>query len=411
MNKQNIPLKQALWVIIFIYFFQGLIHNIGHPITPAFITKDLQIPEYMFGVFFATMAFGLVIGAPIWGVIADRGYKRIAMVSGLVLYSVGQFAFGYVGNMYWMVFFRFLSGFGVSASVTLFISHTVEISDPKFRARNLAWMAATLALGRSVGYWVGGFLTSNAWAVSLLGTTETQLERVFLIQAILNTMHAFVVFFVIKEVKLERKEAKRTNAFKSILNIKKIDPTMTIFLFSLVFMSIAFTNLSKYLDVYFNTLEYSTKFIGDYNLVIGIVGIFTSIIIVPLIIKIQKNLIVLLTIQSASILTVLYVFRANNFILMIYTVFMIYIIGHAIYQPLEQNFIADQVKDGLYSTTMGIRQSFFSIGMVIGPLIGGWLYDLKPIYVFDFSAIMIFIGLILVFIVFIRIKNQKESIS
>lgn len=411
MNKQNIPLKQALWIIIFIYFFQGLIHNIGHPITPAFITKDLQIPEYMFGVLFATMAFGLVIGAPIWGVIADRGYKKIAMVSGLVLYSVGQFAFGYVGNMYWMVFFRFLSGFGVSASVTLFISHTVEISDPKFRARNLAWMAATLALGRSVGYWVGGFLTSNAWAVSLLGTTETQLERVFLIQAILNTMHAFVVFFVIKEVKHEHKKAKRTNAFKSILNIKKIDPTMTIFLFSLVFMSIAFTNLSKYLDVYFNTLEYSTKFIGDYNLVIGIVGIFTSIIIVPLIIKIQKNLIVLLTIQSASILTVLYVFRANNFILMIYTVFMIYIIGHAIYQPLEQNFIADQVKDGLYSTTMGIRQSFFSIGMVIGPLIGGWLYDLKPIYVFDFSAIMIFIGLILVFIVFIRIKNQKESIS
>jgi DHA1 family multidrug resistance protein-like MFS transporter len=89
---------------------------------------------------------------------------------------------------------------------------------------------------------------------------------------------------------------------------------------------------------------------------------------------------------------------------------MIYIIGQAIYRPLEQNFIADQVKDGLYSTTMGLRQSFFSIGMVIGPLIGGVLFDLKPIYVFDFSALMLGIGFILVFIVYLRVKKERETV-
>jgi DHA1 family multidrug resistance protein-like MFS transporter len=402
-------IKWALVVMIIIYFFQGLIHNLGHPITPAFVTKDLKIPEYMFGVFYATMSFGLVVGAPIWGIIADRGNKKTAMIGGLLLYSLGQFAFGYVGNMYWMVFFRFLSGFGVSASVTLFVSHTVEISEPKYRARNLAWMAASLALGRSIGYWVGGFLTSNPSMISLLGTTETQLERVFLIQAVLNTIHALVILFLIKEVKREAPINKKTNVFKSLLNIKKLDSTMLIFLFSLLFMSIAFTNLSKYLDVYFNDLGYGTKFIGDYNLIIGIVGILTSIIIVPLIIRLNRNLFVILTIQASAIITVLYVFRSNDFIIAVYSVFMIYIIGQAIYRPLEQNFIAGQVKDGLYSTTMGIRQSFFSIGMVIGPLIGGLLFDLKPIYLFDFSAIMIFIGLILVFIVYMRIKNEKKS--
>ena len=403
-------INKAFIIVVIIYFFQGLIHNLGHPITPAFVTKDLQIPEYMFGVFYSTMSLGLVFGAPLWGIIADRGNKKIAMVGGLLLYSIGQFAFGYVGNMYWMVFFRFLSGFGVSASVTLFVSHTVEISQPENRAKHLAWMAASLALGRSIGYWIGGFITSNETMVSLLGTTTSSLERVFLIQAIANVIHAIIIFIFIKEVKREVDVKKRPNFFESFKNIKSINKNVLIFLISLIFMSIAFTNLSKYLDVYFNDLNYGTDFIGNYNLIIGIVGILTSIFIVPWITKLHKNLIILQIIQITSIIAVLYVFRSNEFLIAVYSVFMIYIIGQAIYRPLEQNFIADQVKDGLYSTTMGLRQSFFSIGMVIGPLIGGVLFDLKPIYVFDFSALMLGIGFILVFIVYLRVKKERETV-
>ncbi|MDA3932649.1 MAG: MFS transporter [Tenericutes bacterium] len=399
-------MKKTFVILILIYFIQGMIHNLGHPVTPAFVTNS-GIPDYMFGVFYSTMSAGLVIGAPIWGIIADRGNKKTAMIIGLILYSLGQIGFGYSENMYWMVFFRFMSGFGVSATVTLFISHTIEISKPENRAKHLAWMAASLALGRSVGYWIGGFISSNETIVSLLGTGETSLERIFLIQAFMNLIHAASIYFFIKEVKKDVSFNKKPNVFQSFKNIKNINKSVLIFLISLIFMSIAFTNLSKYLDVFFNAQGYGTDDIGNYNLVIGIVGILTSIFIVPLVSKIKKNLRVLQVIQVTSIIAVLYVFRANNFILAVYSVLMIYIIGHAIFIPLEQNFIANQAKDGLYSTTMGIRQSFFSIGMVIGPLIGGFLFDKKPIYVFDFSALMMAIGFILLIAVNLRIKKEE----
>lgn len=404
-------INRAFVMIIIIYFFQGVIHNLGHPVTPAFVQDDLGIPKYMFGVFFATMSFGLVVGAPIWGIIADRGKKRIAMVGGLIIYSIGQFAFGYVGNMYWMVFFRFLSGFGVSASVTLFISHTVEISKPENRAKHLAWMAASLALGRSVGYWIGGFLSSNSFMVELLNTGEGHLKNVFLLQALINVVHAVIVFAVIKETQTKRAVIKKTNFIQSFKNLGKIDRNVLLFLISLIFMSIAFTNFSKYLDVYFNDLGYTTDVIGNFNLVIGLVGIATSIFIVPLVIKFNRNLLVFQIIQITSIIAVLYVFRSNNFMVAVYSVFMIFVIGQAIYRPLEQHFIAEQVKDGLYSTTMGLRQSFFSIGMVIGPLIAGVLIEMKPIYAFDFNTAMIGIGFILVFIVNLRMKRQNKTID
>ncbi|MCF7923758.1 MAG: MFS transporter [Candidatus Izimaplasma sp.] len=403
-------MKKAIMIVLIIYLIQGLVHNLGHPVTPAFV-KALNIPDYMFGVFYATMSSGIVLGAPVWGIVADRGNKKLAMFIGLMLYSVGQFFFAYSGNMYWMVFFRFVSGFGASASLTLFVSHMVEISEPKFRAKHLAWLAAALALGRSFGYFIGGFISSNPSAIELLGTGETSLERVFLFQAIFNLLLAGLIVYFIRPIKNKVLKADRPNFFESFKNIKSINKTVLIFLISLIFMSIAFTNLSKYLDVYFNDQGYSTGQIGNYNLVIGIVGIITSIFLVPLVTKIRKNLLMLEIVQITSILAVIYVFRANNFIIAVYSVFMVFVIGKAIFQPLEQNFIADNAKPGLYSTTMGVRQSFFSIGMVIGPLIGGFLFDINPRYVFDFSAVMIFIGFILVFIVNLRVKKeQKESL-
>jgi len=90
---------------------------------------------------------------------------------------------------------------------------------------------------------------------------------------------------------------------------------------------------------------------------------------------------------------------------------MIYVVGKAIYQPLEQNFIANNANEGFYSSIMGVRQSFYSIGMIVGPLIGGFLYEISPINVFNFSALMIFIGLVLMSIIYIRIKKNSDLLN
>jgi MFS family permease len=401
-------MKKPVITIIVLYFIQGIIHNLGHPVTPSFV-RSLGISDYMFGVFFATMSFGLMVGAPIWGILADKGKKRLVMVLGLIVYSIGQFAFGYVGNVYLMVFFRFLSGFGVAASFTLFVSHMIEVSIPNNRAKHLAWLAAGLALGASIGYAVGGFISTNAYMVALLKTND--LKVIFLIQAILNLIHAVNVFIFIREDDVLVKQTKKPTIIESFRNIKKINTNLLLFLVSLTFISIAITNLSKYLDVYFDELGYSSGDIGNFVFVTGIVSLLTSVLIVPLITRLHKNLLIMLVSQAISIIVVIYVFRANNFLLTVYTVYMVYVINKTIYQPLEQNFIADNASHGFYSSIMGIRQSFFAIGMIIGPLIGGFLYELKPIYVFDFSASMIFIGFSLIMIVYIRIKKNNDLIN
>jgi DHA1 family multidrug resistance protein-like MFS transporter len=60
---------------------------------------------------------------------------------------------------------------------------------------------------------------------------------------------------------------------------------------------------------------------------------------------------------------------------------------------------------------MGIRQSFFSIGMVIGPLVGGLLYAIEPVYVFNLSAIMFLLGFLLLLFLEKKVKRELRDIQ
>ncbi len=393
--------KAIIWVMI-LYFFQGVIHNLGHPVTP-YLVSDLGIEDYMFGVFFAAMSFGLMLGGPIWGVLGDRGNKRIYMAIGLIVYSIGQYMFGYSGNEYVMVFFRFLSGFGVAASVTLLLSHLICLAPKEKRTKYIAWSVAMFTVGSSIGYYLGGTLSTNQFFVDLLGTDD--LRRIFLLQAVLNIFHAINMYIQIRQVKEPINGEKKVSLIQGFLDIKKMNKNLIIFLISLTFISIGMINISKFIDVYFKELGYNPNELGTFVFWTGIVSLLTSIFIVPLVVKFKKELTIMIWIQVLSSIIVFFVFRGNEVLLLLYTFFMLYVVLKAVYAPLEQNYISTYGHDGKYGTIMGVRQSFFAVGMVIGPLIGGFLYDIKPLYVFDFSVLMFILGFVLLLTVRKRLRN------
>ncbi|MDC7242882.1 MAG: MFS transporter, partial [Sphaerochaetaceae bacterium] len=200
-------MKKEKNLIIVFFLIQNIIHNMGHPVTPSFVTS-LGIPDYMFGVFFAAMSFGLVVGGPIWGSLGDRGNKKLYIALGLLLYSIGQFAFGYVNNEYLMVFFRFLSGFGVVASITLYTSHLVEITNKVERARYLALIAAATTLGASLGYYLGGFIAENPYTQEFFNITNNR--EIFLIQSIVNLVYISAFILVFKNTTKHKEKDKRS---------------------------------------------------------------------------------------------------------------------------------------------------------------------------------------------------------
>ncbi|KFZ27143.1 MAG: putative 3-hydroxyphenylpropionic transporter MhpT [Candidatus Izimaplasma bacterium HR2] len=401
-------MKKSIIIILSFYFLQGIIHNIGHPVTPSLVI-EMGIPYYMFGVFFATMSFGLMLGGPIWGTLGDHGHKRRYIVVGLLVYSFGQYMFGNVGNVYWMVFFRFVSGFGVAASAALLISILICESDKDNRIKYIGWSVAAFTIGGSFGYLIGGKLGDLDYFTNIL---EPNLYgNIFLIQAILNTILAIYMYFGLSNIKQVNNGDKKPSLIQGFKDIPKLNPTLIIFLISLSFISIGMINVSKYIDIYLIDLGYTTGELGVFVMYTGFVSLLTSIIIVPFVAKIKKDMTIMIYIQVISSIIIFYVFRSNELMLVLYSIFMLYVIMKAVYGPLEQSYISSHASEGKYGTIMGVRQSFFAIGLIIGPLIGGFLYDFKPTYVFDFSVLMFVLGGILLLLVNGRIKKENNGQS
>lgn len=397
-------MKKKILLIISFFLIEGIIHNLGHPVTPALV-RGMEIKDYMFGVFFAMMSLGMMIGAPIWGIIGDRGHKKISIIIGLTVYSVGQFFFAYSGNQIWMVIFRLVSGLGVSAPLTLLTSDVIESSEKQVRAKNLAYVGAATTLGTSIGYWLGGFISTNPYLKSILGTTD--LRVVFLIQSLLNFVYVLYIIITFREGKKIIHITNHPSFITSLKNITKIDITQLLFFISLFFMTMANTNLNKYIDVHFNILGYTSQDLGTFVMVTGIVSLITTIFLVPLFAKARKQLMLISIIQITSAVIVFIVFRAEHFLLFVYTIYMIYIVFKTIYQPLEQNYIASGADESRFSSIMGLRQSFLSLGMFIGPLVGGFLYNEKPLWLFDFSSVSFIFGVMFLGLIIIIKKRNK----
>ncbi|MCK7486793.1 MAG: MFS transporter [Bacillus subtilis] len=372
--------------------------------TPAFV-RNLEIKDYMFGVYFSAMSFGLMLGGPFWGVLGDQGNRKRYIVIGLLLYSLGQFGFGYTHDATLMVVSRFISGFGVVTPFTLFTSRIIEESENRHRTRNLAYIGAATTLGSSLGYFLGGWMATNPWMSSLLGTSD--LSVIFLIQSIANLFYVLLIVIVYREVFVKPAISKRNALFSGFKQVAKLDASLFVFLISLTFMTIGSVNLGRYIDVYFDELGYNSQQLGTFVMATGFVSLFVTLFVIPIVAKFSKQLALISIVQVASSIIVFYVFRAERFLLVVYTVYMMYIVFRTIYPPLEQNYISRHAVAGQYGTIMGVRQSFASIGMVIGPLLGGFLYEIRPLLVFDVSAIMFLLGTALLGVV--HLMRRKHS--
>ncbi|MFP4286603.1 MAG: MFS transporter [Candidatus Izemoplasmataceae bacterium] len=376
-------------------FIQAVLHNLGHVITPVYVNQ-YDIPSYMFGFFFSAMSLGLLIGAPIWGVLGDQRNQKPLIFLGLIGYSIGQVLFVSTTNLFLMTFFRFFSGFSVSAAITLILSQLINLSPNERRATYLTMHAALFAFGTTIGYKLGGVLG------------DYFIKEVFYVQAVLNIFYAFYVFFTFKEL-LRSETHKKESFIKGLKDVSKMDSSLLIFLLALTLATTSATILQRYLDVFVTVdLNKSPNELGDLVLVTGVVGAITNFIIVPLLLKLKKDYTIMKWLQILSAITIFIVFRSERIIIALYTGYMFYIVLKSIFQPLEQNYISLSARGEKYGAIMGVRQAFFSFGMVLGPLIAGFLYDYNPILVFDVSAVMFILAFFLLLMSQKSLKRRKD---
>lgn len=388
MMKKEVTRKT--FFVLEVAFLYGLLANLGHPVTPAYLSV-LNLSS-SFGYFLAAMNVGILLTAPLWGSFGDTKNRKIMVAIGFIIYAIGQLLFGVFNTTNTIIIARLISGVGNGAITVNMLSYISKSKILKERRKEVTSSYIVFnVLGTSVGSALGG----------IIGGAFSNYSNVFYIQAGLLLLFGIILLFIHSTKDEVKTEARSKNPFASLKDIKKINSFYLLFLSAILMIAICFSNVTKYLDKYFDDTGHSPLFLGNFNVIVGIVTLIASLLLLPQINKkldSYKGSIIFCLIAAISVFLS---FNLPNMI-GIFSFYFIYIIAKTILEPLTVSILSnnDKIPVGIL---MGVRQSIISLGAIIGMIVAGYIYDYSSILLFNICSLLFVISALILF----SIKNMK----
>ena len=387
--------NKSLFHILLVVLISSLAFDMAHPVTPMLINK-LNLPAYMFGIFFATMAIGNFIGSPLFGNLSDK-YGRVKfLIIGAIGYGLGQLGFGFNSNPIIIVLFRFFGGFFVVSFLTVSLAYVTDLSNDENRIKYMTYYAATTTLGSAIGSLLGGVIGNNNYKITFF----TQ----FLICMVVGLLAFLLLSETVNPNTIDEVKAKKINVdYKQYLN-----KTLIIMLFVVLAFYFASTSYSSSINYYIESvLNLSPSFIGGFISVTGIIGFVVNLFVTPILAKHFKELNVFKVITIAlSISLALMVAAKNTYLFLGFAI--IFTAFTNIHIPLQQSIIT-KLSNGNYGSLIGILNSFKAVGQVSGSLSAGFIFSLNNKFPFLLGSLIVLIGFLFLLTLKPIDKNHSEE--
>lgn len=393
MKRKN----KSLFFIIFLTMFSSLAFNMAHPVTPMFINK-LDLPTFMFGLFFATMSIGNFIGSPLFGTLSDKKGRIKFLILGAIGYGISQLGFGFNTNPFIILIFRFTGGFFVVSYLTTSLAYLTDITTKENRTKYITYYAAANTIGGSLGSLLGGVIGNSNF------------KYTFFLQFILCMILGILAYLLLEEPqKANSSTSSKSYNFKKVNYSNILNKNLIIMFIVVIAFYFASTSYNSTINYYIeDVLKLPPTFIGVFLAFVGIVGFIVNLIFTPLLAKHFKEINLFKVITICITLSLILMVISNNVILFL-TCAVIFASFATIHIPLQQSIITKLSKEN-YGSLMGIFNSSKAVGQVTGSLSAGFIFDLGNKLPFLLSAIIVSIAfVILLYLKSSLIINTKSS--
>ena len=392
--------KHLFYQFLFINAFQNITSNLAHPVTPTLI-KNLQLGDYMFGVAFAAMSFTNFLFSPFWGKMSEIIGEKKIMVFGCVGYAVSQLIFMLAGNEFDIIIARMLAGFFMGGTMVSTLTYIIRISSMENRGQNLTILTTVGTVFSTFGYLIGGLL--GDWSI----------QSSFILQIclllIISILYGFFILDHPTSEKISKKQiVKEINPLKSIWDSREILSLFLVLLFFITFTaSMSTTAYDQSFNYYIKDIfDFKPSYNGFIKASIGIVSLLSNMTVCIWIQKkkdISLSLIVIFTISAICLFSLTLTDQISIFLV----INMIFFASNSIYLPLIQNLFT-RISNGSNSNRiMGFYNAMKSLGMIVGALIAGFSYAIKPELPFLFASIGFLFSIVILFIYYYRKKHQS----
>lgn len=359
-KKGKMPL-----LLIFLTVFIDLIgFGIIIPLLPSLaktygadgLTVGLLLMSYSLMQFFFT---------PFWGRLSDKVGRRPMLLLSLSASAIGYLIWGFSGSLAMLFLSRIVAGFG-NANLAVAQAYIADITTPENRAKGMGLVGAAFGLGFVFGPAIGGICSSFHLAPNTIGFVAAGFSLVDLI---------LTALFLPEPEKRsqaghERFKPDPNYYFRTLANPKLSLPMLIFFVSTFAFSNmeatlVLLTGKNFGFDLAQNSWMFT--FIGFVMVMVqgGMIGRLSK----------KYGETPLITVGTALIGAGLLLTPATTNVGVLYAAMALLAVGSGINTPSNQSLISKQADPGEVGGVMGVAQSVSTMGRILGPVAGGFLFD------------------------------------
>lgn len=355
--------------------------------------NELGLSGTAVGNLVAVFSFVQLIVSPISGRFVDLYGRKSMITIGLIIFSISEILFGLGKSAAILFLSRILGGVSAAFIMPAVTAYIADITTNEMRPKALGYMSAAISTGFIIGPGIGGFLA------------DIHIRLPFFFAGAIAFLAATSSLLFLKEQ--ERGEPvgvipnHRMSSFRQIVSEKYFIAFLILFISS--FALAAFESLfSLFVDRKFG---FSPK---DIAIIVTGGALLGAIFQIALFDRFTKwwgeiRLIRYCLIFSAILvysMTIVYTYASILFVT------IILFIGFDLIRPALTTYLS-RIAGNEQGFVAGMNSMFTSIGYVLGPIVGGALFDVELNYPFYFAVIMLVIAIVLAY----RWKEASEQVS
>jgi len=359
--------KKTSMAIIFATVFIDLMgFGILIPILPTFASKNLGASDFEIGIVVASFSFIQFLFNPVMGKISDRVGRRPIILISLFVTAVSYLIFSFTTTFSILLFSRMLAGLGGS-NIGVAQAYIADITSKEDRAKGMGMIGAAFGLGFLFGPLIGGLLANFSYAVAGFGAAGF-------------SFIAFIFALLMLPESVKDKSSVKIVEFK-LFDFKFIKTTMqhpAIGILILLFFIIIFSMANIYGT--FSLLGYKVYNFSDQQngYLFGVIGIVSTImqggVIRILSQKFEDRWLILFG-SFFMMFGLGFLPYGGNF-LGVAVVVTVLSIGTGILQPIILSMISKFAPEKDQGSIMGLNHSFSAFARVLGPLWGGFAFEM-----------------------------------
>ncbi|ETP67979.1 multidrug MFS transporter [Planococcus glaciei] len=374
--------KLVLSILLLNLFIAFLGIGLVIPVTPT-IMNELNISGTVVGYMVSAFALAQLVVSPLAGRAVDKYGRKPLIVLGLFVFSMSELLFGLGQSVEVLFVSRLLGGVSAAFIMPAVTAYIADITTLKTRPKALGYMSAAISTGFIIGPGIGGFLAE-------IGT-----RLPFFFAAGFGLFAMFLSFLLLKEPERQKQEENLYGEQKT--GFGRIFSPMYFIAFMVILISsfglASFESLfALFVDHKFGFTPQDIAIVISLGAIVGVivqVGFFDrftrwwgEIRLIRYSLIVSTALVLILTYVTsywAILLVTMVVFVGFDLMRPAVTTYLSRIAGN------EQGFVG------------GMNSMFTSIGNIIGPIIGGILFDIDLNYPFYFATVTLAIGIALTF--------------